>query len=50
MTLPDLYADDAHRASPAQSLATFPVNTFLENLAIAPNGDIFVTSHEPDNR
>ena len=46
MTLPDLYADTPIELAPAQSLATFPVNTFLENLAIAPNGDIFVTSHE----
>lgn len=46
MTLPDLYADTPIELVPAQSLATFPVNTFLENVAIAPSGDIFVTSHE----
>ena len=46
MTLPDLYGSTSIDLVPAQSLATFPVNTFLENLAIAPGGDIFVTSHE----
>lgn len=46
MALPDLYADTPAELVPAQSLATFPVNTFLENLAIAHSGDIFVTSHE----
>ncbi|MBD2105923.1 SMP-30/gluconolactonase/LRE family protein [Nodosilinea sp. FACHB-13] len=46
MALPDLYANTPVELVSAQSLATFPINTFLENLAIAPNGDIFVTSHE----
>ncbi|PSR18251.1 gluconolactonase [filamentous cyanobacterium CCP3] len=46
MTLPDLYGSTPVDLVSAQSLATFPVNTFLENLAIAPDGDIFVTSHE----
>ncbi|MBW4483868.1 MAG: gluconolactonase [Tildeniella torsiva UHER 1998/13D] len=46
MALPNLYGDTPVAIAPARSLATFPVNTFLENLAIAPNGDIFVTSHE----
>jgi hypothetical protein len=44
MSLPDLYADTPIDLVPAQSVATFPVNTFLENLAIAANGDLFVTS------
>lgn len=46
MSLPDLYANTPIDLVPAAAVATFPVNTFLENLAIAPNGDIFVTSHE----
>ncbi len=46
MSLPDLYADTPIDLVPAQAVATFPVNTFLENLAIAANGDLFVTSHE----
>ncbi|MEA5449013.1 SMP-30/gluconolactonase/LRE family protein [Leptolyngbya sp. CCNP1308] len=46
MAPPDIYADAPVELVPAQSLVTFPVNTFLENLAIAPNGYIFVTSHE----
>ena len=32
--------------APAKIITSFPVNTFLENLAIAPNGTIFVTNHE----
>lgn len=46
MALPNIYADAPVELVSAQSLATFPVNTFLENLAIAPNGDIYITSHE----
>jgi hypothetical protein len=44
--LPNIYADTPIALVPAQSIAAFPVNTFLENLAIAPNGEIFVTNHE----
>lgn len=46
MTLPDLYTDAPIQLAQAQSIATFPINTFLENLAIAPTGEIFITSHE----
>jgi len=46
MTLPAIYADAPVALLPAQSVATFPVNTFLENLAILPSGDIYLTSHE----
>ncbi|MFN6568376.1 gluconolactonase [Dendronalium sp. ChiSLP03b] len=44
--LPPIYADTAIDLAPAKIIASFPVNTFLENLAIAPDGTIFVTNHE----
>jgi SMP-30/Gluconolactonase/LRE-like region len=44
--LPPIYADTPIALAPAQIIASFPVNTFLENLAIAPDGTIFVTNHE----
>ncbi|WP_008310502.1 SMP-30/gluconolactonase/LRE family protein [Leptolyngbya sp. PCC 6406] len=46
MTLPPIYANTPTALVAAQSIATFPVNTFLENLAIAPSGDIYITNHE----
>lgn len=44
--LPPIYADTLIELAPAKIITSFPVNTFLENLAIAPNGTIFVTNHE----
>ena len=44
--LPSIYADIQIELAPAKIIASFPVNTFLENLAIAPDGTIFVTNHE----
>ena len=46
MTLPPIYTNTPTDLLPAESVATFPVNTFLENLAIAPSGDIYITNHE----
>ncbi|HEY9815742.1 MAG TPA: SMP-30/gluconolactonase/LRE family protein [Candidatus Obscuribacterales bacterium] len=46
MTLPPIYINTPADLLPAESVATFPVNTFLENLAIAPSGDIYITNHE----
>ncbi|MBD2315066.1 gluconolactonase [Desertifilum sp. FACHB-1129] len=46
MQLPAIYADSPVALLPAQSVASFPVNTFLENLAILPSGDIYLTNHE----
>ncbi|MDX2098800.1 MAG: gluconolactonase [Leptolyngbyaceae cyanobacterium bins.59] len=46
MTLPVIYADTPVALVPSQSVATFPVNTFLENLAVLPSGDIYITNHE----
>jgi hypothetical protein len=42
MQLPDIYGNTPVIVLPAQSVATFPVNTFLENLAILPSGDIYL--------
>lgn len=51
--LPPIYADTPIELASAQVIASFPANTFLENLAIpsvgyayAPDGTIFVTNHE----
>ena len=44
--LPPIYADTLIELAPAKIITSFPVNTFLENLAIAPNGTISVTNHE----
>ncbi|MEH1785661.1 gluconolactonase [Nostoc sp.] len=44
--LPSIYADKPIELAPVKVIASFPVNTFLENLAIAPDGTIFVTNHE----
>lgn len=44
--LPPIYADTPIELAPAKIITSFPVNTFLENLAIAPDGTIFVTNHE----
>ncbi|WP_204136900.1 SMP-30/gluconolactonase/LRE family protein [Halomicronema sp. CCY15110] len=46
MQLPAIYAETPVAWLPAQSIATFPVNTFLENLAILPSGEIYLTNHE----
>jgi hypothetical protein len=46
MPLPAIYADIPVALLPAQSVSTFPVNTFLENLAILPSGAIYLTNHE----
>ncbi len=44
--LPPIYVDTTIELAPAKIITSFPVNTFLENLAIAPDGTIFVTNHE----
>lgn len=46
MQLPAIYAETPVALLLAQSIATFPVNTFLENLAILPSGQIYLTNHE----
>lgn len=44
--LPPIYADTPIELAPAKVITSFPVNTFLENIAIAPDGTIFVSNHE----
>ncbi|MBD0301584.1 MAG: gluconolactonase, partial [Tolypothrix sp. T3-bin4] len=51
--LPPIYADKPIELAPAKIITSFPVNTFLENLAIpaagyvyASDGTIFVSNHE----
>lgn len=44
--LPSIYANVSVELAPAQTMASFPVNTFLENLAILPDGTLFVSNHE----
>lgn len=44
--LPPIYADTPIALKPHQIMASLPANTFLENLAIAPDGTIFITNHE----
>ncbi len=46
MNLPNIYANTPIALVSAKSVAQFPVNTFLENLAIASDGSIFITNHE----
>jgi putative intracellular protease/amidase/sugar lactone lactonase YvrE len=44
--LPALFDRTPAAISPAQVVAEFPVNTFLENIVIDAQGTIFVTSYE----
>jgi putative intracellular protease/amidase/sugar lactone lactonase YvrE len=44
--LPAIFDRTPEAIVPSQIIAEFPVNTFLENIAIDPQGTIFVTSYE----
>lgn len=44
--LPPLYEDDPVELVPSQSIATFPVNTFLESIVVDADGTLFITNHE----
>ncbi|MBW4645691.1 MAG: gluconolactonase [Goleter apudmare HA4340-LM2] len=44
--LPPIYADTSIELASAKVITSFPVNTFIENIAIATDGTIFVTNHE----
>jgi sugar lactone lactonase YvrE len=44
--LPPLFADTPVVLADANTVATFPVNTFLENLVVTPDGTLYITSHE----
>lgn len=43
---PAIFEHTPEAIAPAQTIAEFPVNTFLENIAIDSQGTIFVTSYE----
>ncbi|GAB4133118.1 MAG: hypothetical protein Fur0046_03540 [Cyanobacteria bacterium J069] len=44
--LPPIYAAVPVDLVPAQPVAQFPVNTFLENIAVDAAGTLYITSHE----
>ncbi|XGV94712.1 MAG: DJ-1/PfpI family protein [Leptolyngbya sp. BL-A-14] len=44
--LPPIFTHTPVEIVPAQTIAQFPVNTFLENIAIAADGTLFITSYE----
>lgn len=44
--LPPLYENTPQELVPAHSIAHFPVNTFLESIAIDDRGTLFITSHD----
>jgi sugar lactone lactonase YvrE len=45
-SLPDIFAQTPTAIAPSQTIAEFPVNTFLENIAIDPQGNLFINSYE----
>jgi putative intracellular protease/amidase len=44
--LPPIFANTPEAIAPATAIAEFPVNTFLENIAVAADGNLFITSYE----
>ena len=47
--LPPIFTNISEEIVPAQTIASFPVNTFLENIAVDSQGDLFITSYEAGN-
>jgi len=43
--LPPIFENTAIESVPSQTIAEFPVNTFLESIAIASDSTLFITSH-----
>jgi sugar lactone lactonase YvrE len=43
--LPPIFAETAVALVSSRQIAAFPVNTFLESIAISPDNTLFVTSH-----
>jgi hypothetical protein len=43
--LPPIFADVPVALVPAHTIAAFPINTFLESIAVGPDNTLFVTSH-----
>ncbi len=44
--LPPLYQNVPTELAPARKLTSFPVNTFIESIAITTDGTLFVSNHE----
>lgn len=44
--LPPIFAETPVRPVPSRQIAEFPINTFLESIAIDAHNTLFVTSHE----
>ncbi len=44
--LPPIFTNTPEAIVPARALAEFPVNTFLENIAVDSQGNLFITSYE----
>jgi hypothetical protein len=43
--LPSIFAESSVDLVPAHQIADFPVNTFLESIAVGADGTLFFTSH-----
>lgn len=43
--LPPIFAETPTGLVPAETIASFPVNTFLESIAVSPDNTLFVTNH-----
>ncbi|MBW4550189.1 MAG: gluconolactonase [Aphanocapsa sp. GSE-SYN-MK-11-07L] len=43
--LPPIFAESPVALVPARQIADFPVNTFLESIAVSQDGTLFITSH-----
>lgn len=44
--LPPIFSQTPVVIAPAKTIANFPPNTFLENIAVDPDGNLFITSYE----
>jgi hypothetical protein len=44
-TLPPIYEKTPVALAPTKSVAEFPQGTFLENIVLTPNGDLYITSY-----
>lgn len=44
--LPPIFTQASEAIAPAKAIANFPPNTFLENIAVDPEGSLFITSYE----
>lgn len=44
--LPPIFTQTPTAIAPARTIASFPLNTFLENIAVDVEGNLFITSYE----